>query len=93
MNGFNLNVARSFLGKNVNLHLKDGSVIVNVQLAEIQRNKIQNEVFVKCISYGKGNMLQIPLRSIAWAKLVDLNIVEKDETSASSHQWCQTAKL
>ncbi|MEM3728852.1 MAG: hypothetical protein QXF75_06640 [Candidatus Bathyarchaeia archaeon] len=80
MNGFNLNVAKSFLGKNVNLHLKDGSVIVNVQLAEIQRDEMRNEVFVRCRSYGKGNTLQIPLRSIAWAKLVDLNIVEIRET-------------
>ncbi|MEM0007697.1 MAG: hypothetical protein QXR89_05470 [Candidatus Bathyarchaeia archaeon] len=80
MNGFNLNVAKSFLGKHVNLHLKDGSVIVNVQLAAIQRDEMRNEVFVRCISYGKGNTLRIPLRSIAWAKLVDLNIVEMKET-------------
>lgn len=80
MNGFNLNVAKSFLGKHVNLHLKDGSVIVNVQLAAIQRDEMRNEVFVRCTSYGKGNTLQIPLRSIAWAKLVDLNIVEMKET-------------
>jgi hypothetical protein len=77
MNGFNLNVAKSFLGKNVNLHLKDGSVIVNVQLAAIKRDEMQGEVFVSCISYGKGNMLKIPLRSIAWVKLVDLNIIGK----------------
>lgn len=80
LNGFNLNVAKSFLGKNVNLHLKDGSVIVNVQLAEIQRDEMRKEVFVRCISYGKGNMLQIPLISIAWAKLIDLNLVEMRET-------------
>ena len=30
MERFGLNTAKSFLGKNVNLHLKDGSVIVNV---------------------------------------------------------------
>ncbi|MEM3565733.1 MAG: hypothetical protein QXK18_02530 [Candidatus Bathyarchaeia archaeon] len=80
MNGFNLNVAKSFLGKNVNLHLKDGSVIVNVQLAGIQRDEMRKEVLIRCVSYGKGNMLQIPLRNIAWAKLVDLNIVEVRET-------------
>ncbi|MEM3770300.1 MAG: hypothetical protein QXZ51_03560 [Candidatus Bathyarchaeia archaeon] len=80
MNGFNLNVAKSFLGKNVNLHLKDGSVIVNVQLTGIQRDEMRKEVFVRCASYRKGKMLQIPLRSIAWAKLVDLNIVEMRDT-------------
>ncbi len=76
MNSFNLNVAKSFLGKNVNLHLKDGSVIVNVQLAEIKRDEMRKEVFVNCVSYGKDNTLQIPLRNIVWAKLVDLNIFE-----------------
>lgn len=80
MNGFNLNVAKSFLGKNVNLHLKDGSVIVNVQLAEIKKDEMRKEVFLRCISYGKGNTLRIPLRNIAWAKLVDLDIVEMRET-------------
>ncbi|MEM1551619.1 MAG: hypothetical protein QXH03_02990 [Candidatus Bathyarchaeia archaeon] len=80
MNGFNLNVAKSFLGKNVNLHLKDGSVIVNVQLAEIKKDEMRREVFLRCISYGKGNTLRIPLRNIAWAKLVDLDIVEMRET-------------
>ncbi|MEM1564020.1 MAG: hypothetical protein QW161_05045 [Candidatus Bathyarchaeia archaeon] len=79
MNSFNLNVAKSFLGKNVNLHLKNGSVIVNVQLAEIKRDKIRKEVFIKCLLYRKGKTLQIPLRNIAWAKLIDLNIVEMRE--------------
>ena len=74
-----MNVAKSFLGKNVNLHLKDGSVIVNVQLAAIKRDEMRKEVFVSCVSYGKGNTLQIPLRNIAWAKLIDLNIFELRE--------------
>ncbi|MBS7616342.1 hypothetical protein KEJ45_04005 [Candidatus Bathyarchaeota archaeon] len=76
MEGFTRNTARFFLGKNVNLHLKDGSVIVNVQLAEIQKDDLNGEVFVKCVPYGNGNMLKIPLRSIAWAKLLDLNMIE-----------------
>jgi len=76
MNSFNLNVAKSLLGKNVNLHLKDGSVIVNVQLAEIQKDEMRGEIFVSCISHGKGNRLKIPLRSIAWAKPIDLYIIE-----------------
>lgn len=75
MKGFTLNVAKSFLGKNVNLHLKDGSVIVNVQLAEIRKDTLRGEVFVKCIPHGKAGVLQIPLRNIAWAKLLDLNLI------------------
>ena len=39
--GLNLNVAKSFLGKNVNLHLKDGSVVVNVQVDEIRKDALK----------------------------------------------------
>jgi hypothetical protein len=75
MEGFSLNVAKSFLGKNVNLHLRDGSVIINVQLAEIQKDEIKRENFVKCISYGKRKTFKIPLKSIAWAELLNLNLI------------------
>ena len=37
MENFSVNSAKSYIGKNVNLHLKDGAVIVNVQLTGIQR--------------------------------------------------------
>lgn len=76
MEGFTLNIAKSFLGKNINLHLKDGSVIVNVQLAEIQKDFLKRETFVKCVPYGNGNPFKIPLRNIAWAKLLDLNPIQ-----------------
>ncbi|MEM2953757.1 MAG: hypothetical protein QXM52_07840 [Candidatus Bathyarchaeia archaeon] len=76
MEGFTLNIAKFFLGKNVNLHLKDGSVIVNVQLAEIQKDLLKRETFVKCITYGNRNTFKIPLRNIAWAKLLDLNLIQ-----------------
>ncbi|MEM3703644.1 MAG: hypothetical protein QXX79_04415 [Candidatus Bathyarchaeia archaeon] len=83
MEGFSLNVAKSFLRKNVNLHLKDGSVIVNVQVAEIQKDALKGEIFVKCIPYGKVGTLQIPLRNIAWAKLLDLNLIEARSRQSS----------
>jgi hypothetical protein len=70
-----LNVAKSFLGKNVNLHLKDGSVIINVQMVEIQRDEFFIERFVKCVSYGNRNTLRVPLKSIAWAELLNLNLI------------------
>ena len=69
MESFSLNSAKSFLGKKVNLHLKDGSVIVNVQLKGIR----------KAGSLAKGNQIEyavdqnniiskVPLKSIAWAE-------------------------
>jgi hypothetical protein len=75
MEGFSLNTARSFLGKNVNLHLKDGSVIVNVQLAKIQKDEFKRQRFVTCVPYGNRDMFRIPLKSIAWAELLNLNLI------------------
>jgi len=75
MERFSINMAKSFLGKNVNLHLKDGSVIINVQLAEIQRGEFGRENFVKCVPYGNRNTFRIPLKSIAWAELLNLNLI------------------
>jgi hypothetical protein len=75
MEKFSMNTAKSFLGKNVNLHLKDGSVIINVQLSELQKDEFRRETFVKCVPYGKGNEFRIPLKSIAWAEQLNLNLI------------------
>ncbi|MEM3626405.1 MAG: hypothetical protein QXZ25_00055 [Candidatus Bathyarchaeia archaeon] len=75
MEKFSLNMAKSFLGRNVNLHLKDGSVIINVQFIEIQKDRFRREALVKCIPYGERSTLKIPLKSIAWAELLNLNLI------------------
>jgi len=72
---FSINMAKSFLGKNVNLHLKDGSVIVNVLLAEIQKNEFGGKAFVECVPYRRRNTLKIPLKNIAWAELLTLDLI------------------
>ena len=74
MEGFGVNTAKSFLGRNVNLHLKDDSVIINVLLAEIQKDKFRGNTFVKCVPYGRRNTFRIPLKSVAWAELLNLNL-------------------
>lgn len=79
MERFNLNVAKSFLGKNVNIHLKDGSVIVNVRFLEFMKDKFGKETFVRCVPYGKMNELKVPLRSIAWAEQLNLNLILPNE--------------
>ncbi|MBE0520557.1 hypothetical protein IBX35_05905 [Candidatus Bathyarchaeota archaeon] len=76
MERFSTNTAKSLLGRNVNLHLKDGSVIVNVLLAEIQKDEFKRKAFVKCVPYGRKNTLKIPLKNIAWAELLNLNLIE-----------------
>ena len=75
MEGFGVNTARSFLGRNVNLHLKDGSVIVNVQLSEVLKDEYKRENIVTCIAYGKRSTLRVPLKSIAWAELLNLSFI------------------
>jgi hypothetical protein len=75
MDMFCVNTAKSFLGKNVNLHLKDGSVIVNVLLAEIQKDEFERKAFVQCIPYGNGNTFRIPLKSVAWAELLNMSMI------------------
>ena len=40
MEPFCLNSAKSFVGKRVNLHLKDGNVLVNVLLERIENKRV-----------------------------------------------------
>jgi hypothetical protein len=82
LKGLNLNIAKSFLGKNVNLHLKDGSVIVNVRVNGIRKDGF-GEFYVKCIPYGKNASLKIPLKNIAWVKLLDLSLIRANTRRAS----------
>lgn len=76
MEGFSVNTAKSLLGRNVNLHLKDGSVIVNVHLAEIQNDDFDRKAFLRCVPYGRQKSLKVPLKSIAWAELLNLNLIQ-----------------
>lgn len=75
MKRFSVNMAKSLLKKNVNLHLKDGSVIINVQFTEIQKDDLRRETFVKCVPYGERSTFKIPLKNIAWAELLNLNLI------------------
>ncbi len=74
MDGLSVNTAKSLLGRNVNLHLKDSSVIVNVLLTEIKKDEFK-KAFIKCIPYRRKNTLNIPLKSVAWAELLNLNLM------------------
>jgi hypothetical protein len=76
MENFCLNSAKSFLGKNVNLHLKDGSVIVNVQLTGLRKGDFGKGNFVEYVPYGNCKMGKIPLRNIAWAELLNLAFLQ-----------------
>jgi hypothetical protein len=75
MESFGLNTARSFLGKNVNLHLKDGSVIVNVHLSQILKDDFKRQTSVQYVSRRKRGSQKILLRSIAWAEMLNPNFI------------------
>jgi hypothetical protein len=75
MESFSLNSAKSFIGKNVNLHLKDGSVIVNVHLTNIRKGDFGKKNLVEYIPYGNRKHSLIPLRSVAWAEMLNANIL------------------
>jgi hypothetical protein len=76
MENFGLNSAKSFLGKNVNLHLKDGSVIINVQLTGIRKGEFGKGNLLEYVPYGNRRSGQISLRNIAWAELLNLNLMQ-----------------
>ena len=76
MENFSLNSAKSFLGKNVNLHLKDGAVIINVRLTGIRKGDFGKENLVEFVPYGNRKSSQIPLKNIAWAELLNLNLMQ-----------------
>lgn len=76
MENFSLNSAKSFLGKNVNLHLKDGAVIINVQLTGIRKSDFGKRKLVEYVPYGNRKITRIPLRNIAWAELLNLSLIQ-----------------
>jgi hypothetical protein len=73
---FSLNSAKSFLGKNVNLHLKDGAVIVNVQLIKIKRSEYGKRKLLEYMANGNRKPSIIPLRNVAWAELLNVNLIQ-----------------
>ncbi len=76
MENFSLNSAKSFLGKNVNLHLKDGAVIINVRLTGIRKNDFGKGNLVEYVPYRNRKTTCIPLKNIAWAELLNLSLMQ-----------------
>jgi len=76
MENFSINSAKSYIGKNVNLHLKDGAVIINVQLIGIHKGSGKNNL-IEFTSYRKRRNIRMPLRNVAWAELLNSNLLQK----------------
>jgi len=67
MERFDLNSARSVVGHNVNLHLKDGSVIINVLITEVERKNHDKRVAVHYITPTR-RIRKVDLKEIDWAE-------------------------
>ena len=76
MENFSVNSAKSYVGKNVNLHLKDGAVIINVQLIRVHKGSGKNSL-IEYTPRGNRGSTRIPLRNVAWAELLNLNFLRK----------------
>jgi hypothetical protein len=75
MESFSANSARSYIGKNVNLHLKDGAVIINVQLTKLHKGAGKNNNQIEYhLTNRKGT--RVPLRSIAYAEMLNVNLMK-----------------
>jgi hypothetical protein len=71
MEKMNLNVVKSFIGKNVNLHLKDGSVIINVRIENLARDEFDGKLVLNCTPFRKKGILRIPIKNVVWAETLD----------------------
>jgi hypothetical protein len=75
MENFSANCAKSYIGKNVNLHLKDGAVIINVELTRIRKGAGKNSL-IEYTAVRKRRTISIPLRNVAWAEMLNRNIMQ-----------------
>ena len=75
MENFSANSAKSYIGKNVNLHLKDGAVIINVELTRIHKGVGKNSL-IEYTAARKRRATRIPLRNVAWAEMLNRNIMQ-----------------
>ena len=76
MESFSANSARSFIGRNVNLHLKDGAVIINVQLTKLFKGVGKNNNLIEYALIRNRKATRIPLKHVAWAESLNLNLMK-----------------
>jgi len=70
---FDLNWARSNIGRKVNLHLKDGSVIVNVLITKALKDNRESSALYYTIPL-RNKFGKVHLREIAWAERLDSHL-------------------
>ncbi|MGB9135473.1 MAG: hypothetical protein WCC63_07845 [Candidatus Bathyarchaeia archaeon] len=75
MERFNLNVARAFVGRYVNLHLKDGSVIVNVYVTDAKREDEDSRPAIFCVTQQRRHRLRVFLKEIEWMEQLNPHLL------------------
>ncbi len=60
----------------MNLHLKDGAVIVNVHVVRIRKGEMGKGKLLEYTPYRNRRVAQIPLRNVAWAELLNLSFMD-----------------
>ncbi len=76
MENFSTNSARSYIGRNVNLHLKDGAVIINVQLTKLQKGVGKNNNLIEYSQPRNHKITRVSLRNIAWAEMLNIDLMK-----------------
>jgi hypothetical protein len=74
LESFSANSARSFIGRNVNLHLKDGAVIINVQLTKLHKGVGKNNNLIEYSLKDKQKVTLVPLKNVARAEMINVNL-------------------
>jgi len=76
LESFSANSARSFIGRNVNLHLKDGAVIINVQLTKLHKGVGKNNNLIEYSLKDKQQVTLVPLKNVARAEMINVNLIK-----------------
>jgi hypothetical protein len=74
MHAIDLNMARSHIGRKVNLHLRDGSVIINVLVTSAGRSLYGFEpgrTVLHFVASLRGKVNKISLKDVEWLEPLD----------------------
>jgi len=72
---FDLNSARSQVGRKVNLHLRDGSVIVNVLVVDATPREDGHSRSALYFRTPEKRTMSISVRDIEWAERLDTRLL------------------
>lgn len=72
-----MNMARTLVGKNVNVHLKDGSVILNVKVVAAKNEKGNGGPNIRCRAFKQRSSIKVSLKEILWTEQLNHYFAER----------------